>query len=120
MKNKKLIFTLILSFTLVFFIVFSKVAWKHLGFKMMTDPSMVVCEVSEENNQIVIKGTTAKSIGTFEGYYKEVIGDTLFIGVHYSLIGNNGAFYIKQNQVLGKINKVVLKKGEIEKEIWRR
>ena len=121
MKNKKRI-PVILFFTVIilFGVFFTKYGWKEMGFNMLTDPNFVIASVSEEDKTLVISGTSALSVGNYEGYYSELIGDTLYFGVHYSLFGPSDSFKITVDQNFRKINRVVIKKGSVEQEIWRR
>lgn len=120
MKNKRIMVILFFVLITVFGVLFTKYGWTEMGFQMVTDPKFIMASVKEENNEIIVEGTSALSVGSYEGYYSERIGDTLFFGVHYSLFGSNDNFKINFDEDEGKINRVVIKKGSVEKEIWRR
>lgn len=120
MKNKRIPVILFFLVMIIFGVFFTKYGWKEMEFQMLTDPKFVIASVSEEDNKIIIAGTSALSVGDYDGYYSETIGDTLYFGVHYSLFGKADSFKIEVPQTQRKINRVVIKKGNKEKEIWRR
>ncbi|PKK39737.1 hypothetical protein ABB02_01078 [Clostridiaceae bacterium JG1575] len=101
--------------------LFYQYGWRYTGYKMVTEPNyLIVEEVQEKGRDIVIDGVTALNIGSYVGSILTYEDGVLYIGVRYSLFGDDTHFHIVYPQTKGVVDRVVLQKKDTEKTIWIR
>lgn len=121
LSRKNVITIIVLASLIAGVILFYEYGWQHTGFKMVTHPNLLLIDrVEETDGRIVIQGKTALNIGTYAGSVLDFQEGVLYVGVRYSLFGNDLDFLIDYPQAEGTVHRVVLKKNEIEKTIWIR
>lgn len=122
MRKKKNILTVVsLALLVAATVLFYRYGWQYTGFKMVTHPNYLIIEkVEEQDKDIVILGKTALNIGSYAGSVLEFKDGVLYVGVRFSLFGDETGFRIKYPQDAGIVHRVVLKKNETDKTIWIR
>lgn len=116
-----IITVLVLIMILVATGLFYEYGWRGAGFRMVTHPNYLkIHSVREENQRIIIEGTTQLNIGSFQGSVVEYNAGILYVGVRYSLFGDDTDFKVSYPEEDGPVQRVVLKKYDDEKTIWLR
>lgn len=105
--------------------IFYKYGWRYMGFQMTTDPAYITVYSTGENtadNSVWVTGISPMNIGSYAGAVTKVDEEsgTLYIGIRFNLSGKDTEFRVIYPQDKVKINKIVLKKNEIERVIWER
>ena len=96
MKNKKLIWIVVLVLVIIGLFAGIKFGWKLFGFKHCINPdSLYVSSCSIDENTVEVKGMSLNSALKFSGYTYEIEENTLKIGLKYDLIfGDSGEFEV--------------------------
>ena len=88
---------------------------------MVTHPDLLLLqEVVEEGDELIIRGETALSIGSYAGSVLEYRDGVLYVGVRFSLFGEDPTFQIEYPQSSGAVDRIVLRKNELYRTIWIR
>lgn len=120
-KRKNIITVIVLALLVAATVLFYRYGWQYTGYKMVTHPNYLIIEqVEEQGDDIVIIGRTALNIGSYAGSVMEFRDGVLYVGVRFSLFGDETDFRIEYPQDGGTVHRVVLKKNETDKTIWIR
>ena len=97
--------------------------WQLWGYSRCTEPNdLVVKSADIADGRVRISGTTLNSAQKFQGYRVEYHGETMYVGLKYSIwFGKNGDFIIDEkasdDDSSKDISKIVIKGAKSEKQI---
>lgn len=121
MSRKNIVTAAGLSLLLAAVALFYQFGWQFTGFRMVTHPDLLLpSEVIETGDRLIVRGRTALSIGSYAGAVLEYEEGVLYIGVRFSLFGEDPDFEIQYPQSYGKVDRIVLRKNELYRTIWIR